>query len=66
MKALGQLSLSTTVDNHSVMPYYGHNIDINGGVMVAMGMRSVAVHITVPEEFLKEVDEQAKREHRDR
>jgi Arc/MetJ-type ribon-helix-helix transcriptional regulator len=29
-------------------------------------MRSVAVHITIPEELLKEVDKQAAREHRNR
>lgn len=29
-------------------------------------MKSVAVHITVPEELLKEVDHQAEREHRNR
>jgi metal-responsive CopG/Arc/MetJ family transcriptional regulator len=29
-------------------------------------MKSVAVHITIPEELLKEVDKQAAREHRNR
>jgi len=29
-------------------------------------MKSVAVHITIPEELLKEVDRQAEREHRNR
>ena len=29
-------------------------------------MRSVAVHITIPEELLKEIDRQAEREHRNR
>jgi len=29
-------------------------------------MKSLAIHITIPEEFLREVDEQAEREHRNR
>ena len=29
-------------------------------------MKSVATHITIPEELLKEMDEQAQREHRNR
>jgi Arc/MetJ-type ribon-helix-helix transcriptional regulator len=44
------------------MLYHGYNIAIKG--VGTMG--SVAVHITVPEELLREVDKQAKREHRNR
>lgn len=47
-------------------PHYGRNIATAREAIIAIGLKSVAVHITVPRELLKEVDEQAKQEQRTR